>query len=263
MSAWRAWTISPSRSNEAQTDPRVRRHRLLRVGRAAGPADGRGRVGRALAEVFPAGGTARGRRAGPTPVCTRSARWRASRSREDRRPITPPRRSTPSSRTTCGARGRRGRGGLPRPAFGPRAELSLPHLASANALSVRVPAQLLVSAAGWTRRSSRIRRTRSSASTTSARSRRPRRGTRRSRGSSSRRRGTGAATSLEFEITADSFLRHMVRTLVGTMLERTPERGGGATGRDGRGQRRAPRRRRGACTSKACAIRRSCTAQGS
>jgi tRNA pseudouridine38-40 synthase len=29
--------------------------------------------------------------------------------------------------------------------------------------------------------------------------------------------------ALEFEITADSFLRHMVRTLVGTMLERAPE----------------------------------------
>jgi tRNA pseudouridine38-40 synthase len=29
--------------------------------------------------------------------------------------------------------------------------------------------------------------------------------------------------TLEFEITADSFLRHMVRTLVGTILERTPE----------------------------------------
>ena len=29
--------------------------------------------------------------------------------------------------------------------------------------------------------------------------------------------------ALEFEITADSFLRHMVRTLVGTMVERTPE----------------------------------------
>jgi tRNA pseudouridine38-40 synthase len=28
--------------------------------------------------------------------------------------------------------------------------------------------------------------------------------------------------ALEFEVTADSFLRHMVRTLVGTMLERTP-----------------------------------------
>src|SRR5207247_10396912 len=29
--------------------------------------------------------------------------------------------------------------------------------------------------------------------------------------------------ALELEITANSFLRHMVRTLVGTMLERTPE----------------------------------------
>jgi tRNA pseudouridine38-40 synthase len=29
--------------------------------------------------------------------------------------------------------------------------------------------------------------------------------------------------ALEFEITADSFLRHMVRALVGTMVERTPE----------------------------------------
>ena len=28
---------------------------------------------------------------------------------------------------------------------------------------------------------------------------------------------------IEFEITADSFLRHMVRTLVGTMLERDPD----------------------------------------
>ena len=30
--------------------------------------------------------------------------------------------------------------------------------------------------------------------------------------------------ALEFEITADSFLRHMVRTLVGTMIELPPER---------------------------------------
>ena len=29
--------------------------------------------------------------------------------------------------------------------------------------------------------------------------------------------------ALELEITADSFLRHMVRTLVGTMLERSPQ----------------------------------------
>jgi tRNA pseudouridine38-40 synthase len=32
-----------------------------------------------------------------------------------------------------------------------------------------------------------------------------------------------AGDVLEFEITADSFLRHMVRTLVGTMLERDPD----------------------------------------
>jgi tRNA pseudouridine38-40 synthase len=29
--------------------------------------------------------------------------------------------------------------------------------------------------------------------------------------------------ALELEITADSFLRHMVRTLVGTMVEQTPD----------------------------------------
>ena len=29
--------------------------------------------------------------------------------------------------------------------------------------------------------------------------------------------------ALELEITADSFLRHMVRTLVGTMLEKEPK----------------------------------------
>jgi tRNA pseudouridine38-40 synthase len=29
--------------------------------------------------------------------------------------------------------------------------------------------------------------------------------------------------ALELEITADSFLRHMVRTLVGTMVEQSPE----------------------------------------
>ena len=35
---------------------------------------------------------------------------------------------------------------------------------------------------------------------------------------------------LEFEITAESFLRHMVRTLVGTMLESSPERVEGLVG---------------------------------
>ena len=35
--------------------------------------------------------------------------------------------------------------------------------------------------------------------------------------------GATTATAVELEITADSFLRHMVRTLVGTMLERDPD----------------------------------------
>ena len=33
----------------------------------------------------------------------------------------------------------------------------------------------------------------------------------------------GREDALEFEVTADSFLRHMVRTLVGTMVEQSPE----------------------------------------
>ena len=57
-------------------------------------------------------------------------------------------------------------------------------------------------------------------STTSAHSRRPRRNTTSSsvtsRDAAWKRRGD----QLHFTITADSFLRHMVRTLVGTMLER-------------------------------------------
>jgi tRNA pseudouridine38-40 synthase len=36
-------------------------------------------------------------------------------------------------------------------------------------------------------------------------------------------RWVGAEEALELEITADSFLRHMVRILVGTMLELTPD----------------------------------------
>ncbi len=47
-----------------------------------------------------------------------------------------------------------------------------------------------------------------------------------------------------FTITADSFLRHMVRTLVGTMLEQIPTQLG-ASWRAGRGMRRARRPRPG------------------
>ena len=64
----------------------------------------------------------------------------------------------------------------------------------------------------------------SSASTTSAPSRRPRRSTRTFvRTVVEARAGSARGDALEFEITANSFLRHMVRTLVGTMLERDPD----------------------------------------
>ena len=53
---------------------------------------------------------------------------------------------------------------------------------------------------------------------------------------------------LHFTITADSFLRHMVRTLVGTMLETTPERVAELLLADGRGRREARPHHPGACT---------------
>ena len=68
----------------------------------------------------------------------------------------------------------------------------------------------------------RERGARCSASTTSAPSRRPRRSTRSSSAPSSAPSGSARGDHLDFEITANSFLRHMVRTLVGTMLELEP-----------------------------------------
>ena len=90
------------------------------------------------------------------------------------------------------------------------------------------------------------------ASTTSARSRRPRRSTRCSSASVESARWHDRGDTVELEITADSFLRHMVRTLVGTMLEREPDelaellQGRTALGRrlDRAAVRPLPRRRR-------------------
>ena len=60
-------------------------------------------------------------------------------------------------------------------------------------------------------------------------------------GGVSQRRWIKRGDTLDFEITADSFLRHMVRSLVGTMLERT--RRVAASSKVG-GKRRPGRRRR-------------------
>ena len=62
-----------------------------------------------------------------------------------------------------------------------------------------------------------------SASTTSARSRRPTPSTTSSSRVVEDARWHDRGDTVEFEITADSFLRHMVRTLVGTMLELDPD----------------------------------------
>ncbi len=223
MCAWCASTISRSRWNEAQADARVRRHRFLRLGRAAGSAHGRGRGGPGARRGLPDGGTSRGRRVVPTPVCTRSDRSRASTSREGRRPITPPRRSTPSYRMTSPSSRWRRRRRISTPGIRPADGA----IATASGAGEH-PRRSSTGAAtgirgGSTRRSSATLRTPSSGSTTSAPSRRPRRSTRSFTrvvlAAAWHRRGD----SLEFEITADSFLRHMVRTLVGTMLERTPD----------------------------------------
>ncbi len=88
----------------------------------------------------------------------------------------------------------------------------------------------------------------SSASTTSARSRRPRHSTRSSCGSSSPPAWHRRGDALELEITADCFLRHMVRTLVGTMVEQTPERARRRCWKADPATRRARPRRRGGST---------------
>ena len=96
-------------------------------------------------------------------------------------------------------------------------------LRRARALAVRVAP--LVVALQTARRAGARRGGRAAPrpSTTSPRSRRPRRSTASSSAPSGRPRWEQHGDELHFTVTADSFLRHMVRTLVGTMLERSPE----------------------------------------
>ena len=76
------------------------------------------------------------------------------------------------------------------------------------------------------------------------------------------RSGSGAATSCCFAVEADSFLRHMVRTLVGTMLQTAAGRAAAGGLRDAcsrarSAQRRASRRRRTRSASWPCVRGRS------
>ena len=69
----------------AQAHARVRRHRLPRLGGAAGPADGRGRRPRGARRGLPGAGSGSPSPGAPTPACTRSGRSPASTSTAARR----------------------------------------------------------------------------------------------------------------------------------------------------------------------------------
>ena len=121
-----------------------------------------------------------------------------------------------------GHRRRRGGGGFPCPPFRASTHLPLPDLAPAYAVAVRATAELVAASAG--RRGAARRFGRSAP----RRARLP--GVHADGDPARRLRAPGAAAAwhrrgdaLELEITADSFLRHMVRTLVGTMVEQEPE----------------------------------------
>ena len=162
-------------------------------------------------------------------ACRRGAERRAAgRRRGRRRPRRRPTASTPASARV--------------------ALLPLPHLAPARALAVRGAPLALAPA----------RRSTSSAE---------RRGARRCVGEHDFRAFTPTETQhhvfvrivesarwhdrgdsvSSFEITADSFLRHMVRTLVGTMLEREPRARAAPRGRPRSKPARPPRRAASTC----------------
>ena len=143
----------------------------------------------------------------------------------------PPRRAggRGAQRRAAGRRRRRRAPRRRRPDFHARfsarsRSLPLPDLAPPRALAVRgAAARSGIRARSTSQRLAAPRPRCSSASTTSARSRRPRRSTRSFVRVVEDARWHDRGDALELEITADSFLRHMVRTLVGTMLEREPD----------------------------------------
>ena len=259
MWAWCASTISRSRWNEAQADARVRRHRLLRLGRATRPAHRRGRGGPGARRGLPEGGTSLGRRADRC----RCARARAGRERRGpgrtaRRPCSEA-LNTVLPHDVAVSRWKRPRR-TSTPGIRPAEELSLPRLAPANTLSVRVPAQLLVSAQ-LDEEKLAILRTRSSASTTSAPSRRPRPSTRRS----PRHPRRGVAPARRFARARDHGRQVPAphgADAGGDDAGADAGRSGGAT--DGSASKRAgPTAPPWGLYLETSAIRKSCTAQGS
>ena len=204
---------------DPEADARVRRQRLRGWARQAGERTVEGVVRDALDAVFPVWSDSRSP-AAPTPACTPPARLRASEPRAGRRP-----------RTAAEALN----AALPDDIVVVLAEqaadgFSARFSARSRAYRYRIlrrgnrspfdgaPSAVVAVAARARARSPRPRAC-CRASTTSPRSRRPRRRTRSSRAPSMQPPGRSTATSCTSRIVAGSFLRHMVRTLVGTMLE--------------------------------------------
>ena len=247
--------VEPARRRATlQADARVRRHRLRGLGAPAGRAHGRGRPARGARRGL-AGLERRSPSPGaPTPACTRPGRLRASTREAGRRSRALAEALNAALPDDVAVVTRRGA------VDGFHARFS------ATGRSYRY---VVLEPPSRARRSERGGRSGGRDRSTTMRSTRPprcwsgahdftrvhadgdpARGLRaRVRAAAWERRGD----ELHFTITADSFLRHMVRTLVGTMLERGPDDGrtaapGRAPARGGRGDRAAvgplPRARR-------------------
>ncbi len=189
--------------------------------RQPGASDGRGRAAARARPALPPGSTALAVAGAPTPACTRSRT--SSRSTSTAGP--PPERAAggveraPPARPLRRSR-RAGAGRLRRALRRALALVSLSRLAAAaSGRPSRRRARSGIRAARPAGARCRTPRPRSSASTTSGVHADARRST------ATFIRTVRAARWVEldedvvaFEITADSFLRHMVRTLVGTML---------------------------------------------
>ena len=176
------------------------------------PGDGpwRGCSGRRSTRSCPPGAGSQSRGA-PTRGCMPRGRWRASRPRAGRRSTGWPRRSTRCCRTILRSSRRRTRRTASMPGFRPGAgRIATSSWRAACGRPCGLGGRSGGRGPSICDRSRRARQP-SSGSTTSPRSRRRRHGTR-----------SSPARSGHFTVTADSFLRHMVRTLVGTMLETSP-----------------------------------------
>ena len=162
----------------------------------------------------------------PSPVARTRASMRPGRSRASRRRAAPPLREgcggaeRGAARRRRGARGGGGAGGVPRPVLGAsRAPIAIAFV-RARLAPRSTPGGSSGGRGPSTSPRSRRRPRSSSASTTSAPSRPTETQHEVFRRERARRRvGAVDGDRLDFTITADSFLRHMVRTLVGTMLE--------------------------------------------